>query len=198
MYEPRRDWPQPVWLHAVDAVDLMLDLGRGPDAWAALEHGRSLVASTGSKVLGNISLLTEVKLCLRLERDTQRADRVLAEAAANGACDYAVTRDSWQLWSGLSMLLQGRDAEAHKQLSGCLASMQRGDRSLHLAAAAVYLAEAQWRLGLEDESDASAALAMAFAAARWIAAPAADGAGGHALGRGQGGRRHRQPHVTVA
>jgi DNA-binding SARP family transcriptional activator len=72
-----------------------------------------------------------------------------------------VTRDTWQLWSGLSMLLQGRDAEANQQLSDCLASMKRGDRRLHLAAAAVYLAEAQWRLGLEDESDASAALAMA-------------------------------------
>jgi LuxR family transcriptional regulator, maltose regulon positive regulatory protein len=161
MYEPRRDWPQPVWLHAVDAVDLMLDLGRGADAWSALAHGRSLVASTGSKVLGNISLLAEAKLWLRLKRDTQRADRVLAEAAASGACEYAVTRDTWQLWSGLSMLLQGRDAEAHEQLSCCLASMKRGDRRLHLAAAAVYLAEAQWRLGLEDESDASAALAMA-------------------------------------
>jgi DNA-binding SARP family transcriptional activator len=161
MYEPRRDWPQPVWLQAVDAVDLMLDLGRGADAWAALEHGRRLVASTGSKVLANISLLAEAKLWLRLKRDTRQADRVLAEAAANGACDYAVTRDTWQLWSGLSMLLQGRDAKALEQLSGCLASMKRGDRRLHLAAAAVYLAEAQWRLGLEDESDASAALAMA-------------------------------------
>jgi len=161
MYEPRRDWPQPAWLHAVDAVDLMLDLGRGADAWSALEHGRSVVASTGSKVLANISLLAEAKLWLRLKRDTGRADRVLAAAAANGACDYAVTRDTWQLWSGLSLLFQGRDAEANQQLSGCLASMQRGDRRLHLAAAAVYLAEAQWRLGLEDESDASAALAMA-------------------------------------
>jgi DNA-binding SARP family transcriptional activator len=161
LYELRRDWPQPVWLHAVDAVDLMLDLGRGADAWSALERGRSLAASTGSKVLGNISLLAEAKLWLRLKRDTKRADRVLAAAAAGGACDYAVTRDTWQLWSGLSMLLQGRDAEANQQLSGCVASMQRGDRRLHLAAAAVYLAEAQWRLGLEDESDASAALALA-------------------------------------
>ncbi len=165
LYEHRRDFSQPVWLHAVDAVDLMLDLGRGEEAWSALERGRSLIASTGSKHLAAVGLLTEVKLCLRLERDTQRADRVLAEAAMNGACDYAVTRERWQLWSGLSLLLQGRDAEAHEQLSACLASMQRGDRSLHLAAAAVYLAEAQWRLGLEDESDASADLALAFAAA---------------------------------
>jgi DNA-binding SARP family transcriptional activator len=163
MYEPRRNSAQPVWLHAVDAVDLMLDFGRREDAWSSLERGRNLIASTGSKVLENISLLAEAKLWLRLKRDTQHADRVLAEAVTNGACDYAVTRETWQLWSGLSKLLQNRDAEAHEHLSACLASMKKGDRRLHLSGAAVYLAEAQWRLGLEDESDASAELAMALA-----------------------------------
>jgi DNA-binding SARP family transcriptional activator len=165
LYEPRRESSRPVWLHAVDAVDLMLDLGREADAWSALDRGRALIASTGSTVLANISLLAEAKLWLRLNRDTHRADRVLADAALNGACDYAVTRDTWQLWSGLSLLLQGRDAEARAHLSACLAGMQRGDRRLHLAAAAVYLAEAQWRTGLEDDSDASAGLAMAAATA---------------------------------
>jgi len=164
IYEPCRDSPQPIRLHAVDAVDLMLDLGRKEDAWSSLRRGRNLITPTGSKVLKNISLLAEVKLRLRLERDTRRADRVLAEAVINGVCDYAVTREAWQLWSGLSMLLQGRDAEAAKHLSACLASMKRGDRQLELSTAAVYLAEAQWRLGLEDESDASADLAMTFAA----------------------------------
>jgi len=166
MYEPRRHSSQPVWLHAVDAVDLMLDLGRGEEAWSSVERGRGLIASTGSKVLANISLLAEAKLCLRLERDTQRADRALADAVTNGACDYAVTREAWQLWSGLSLLLQGRDAEAHEHLSACHASMKKGDRHLDLSTAAVYLAEAQWRLGLEDESDASADQAMAIATTR--------------------------------
>ena len=163
MYEPRRNSSQPVRLHAVEAVDLLLDLGRSEEAWSSLRHGRDIIASTGSKVLGNISLLAEARLWLRLERDTRRADRVLAEAVANGVRDYAVTREAWQLWSGLSLLMQGRDAEAHEHLSACLAGMQSGDRSLELSAAAVYLAEAQWRLGLEDESDTSADLAMTFA-----------------------------------
>jgi DNA-binding SARP family transcriptional activator len=165
MYEPCRNSPQPVRLHAIEAVDLMLDLGRKEEAWSTLARGRNLIASTGSKVLKNISLLAEAKLWLRLERDTRRADRVLADAVANGVCDYAVTREAWQLWSGLSMLLQSRDTEAHEHLSACLVSMRKGDRYLDLPAAAVYLAEAQWRLGLEDESDASADLAMSFAAA---------------------------------
>ncbi|CND52443.1 ATP-dependent transcriptional regulator [Mycobacterium tuberculosis] len=165
MYEPRRASSQPVWLHAVDAVDLMLDLGRGEEAWSTLERGRKLIASTGSKAFQTMSLLAEAKLWLRLERDTRRADRALAEAAVSGVSDYALTRETWQLWSGFSMLLQGRDAEAHEHLSASLASMRRGDRHLDLPTAAVYLAEAQWRLGHEDESDASADLAMASASA---------------------------------
>ncbi|MET8537607.1 BTAD domain-containing putative transcriptional regulator [Streptomyces sp. NPDC005065] len=165
MYESRRGSSQPVWLQGVDAVDLMLDLGRGEEAWSLLKRGRDLIASTGSKVYWNMSLLAEAKLWLRLEGNSQRADGVLAAAAANGASDYALTRETWQLWTGLSMLRQGRDAEAQEHLSACLLSMQRGDRQLDLPTAAVYLAEAQWRLGLEDESDATAELAIVSASA---------------------------------
>ena len=160
MYEPRGGSSQEVWLHAVDAVDLMLDLGRGQEAWTSLKRGRDLIASTGSKVFENVSLLAEAKVWLRLEGDTQRADHVLAEAAARGVSEYAFTRELWQLWSGLSLLRQDRDGEAHELLSECLASMQKGDRLLDLPTAGVYLAEAQWRVGLEDESDATAELAM--------------------------------------
>ncbi|WP_240634083.1 BTAD domain-containing putative transcriptional regulator [Streptomyces dengpaensis] len=163
MYERRRGSSQPVWLQGVDAVDLMLDLGRGEEAWSLLKRGRDLIASTGSKVYWNMSLLAEAKLWLRLEGNRQRADCVLAAAAANGVLDYALTRETWQMWSGLSMLLQNRDAEARDYLTECLRSMQKGDCHLDLPTAAVYLAEAQWRLGLEDESDATADLAMASA-----------------------------------
>ncbi|MER5688840.1 BTAD domain-containing putative transcriptional regulator [Streptomyces sp. NPDC002205] len=163
MFEPRSGASQPVWLHAVDAVDLMLDLGRGEEAYASIKRGRDLIASTGSKVYRSMSLLVEAKLWLRLEGDTQRADRVLAEAAANGVSEYALTREAWQIWSGLSMLLQDRDAEGHELLAECVLSMQKGDRHLDLPTAAVYLAEAQWRLGLEDESDATADLAIVSA-----------------------------------
>ncbi|MFG3658589.1 BTAD domain-containing putative transcriptional regulator [Streptomyces sp. NPDC047706] len=163
MFEPRRGSSQPVWLHAVDAVDLMLDLGRGDEARASMERGRELIASTGSQVYKNMSLLIEAKMCLRLEHDTRRADQVLAEATANRALEYTITREAWLMWSGLSMLRQNRDAEAHEYLAECLRSMQKGDRHLDLPIAAAYLAEAQWRLGREDESDATADLALVSA-----------------------------------
>ncbi|WP_246586026.1 BTAD domain-containing putative transcriptional regulator [Streptomyces yatensis] len=165
MYEARRGSSQPVWLHAVDAVDLMLDLGRGEEAWSLLTRGRDLIAATGSRVYQNMSLLAEAKLWLRLEGNRQRADGVLAAAAANGALEYALTRETWKIWTGLSLLQQGRDAEARDHLSECLRSMEKGDRKLDLPTAAVYLAEAQWQLGLEDESDATAELAIASASA---------------------------------
>ncbi|MGW1544104.1 BTAD domain-containing putative transcriptional regulator [Streptomyces sp. NPDC002309] len=165
MYEPRRASSQPVWLHAVDAVDLMLDLGREDEAYASIKRGRELIAATGSKVYQNMSLLAEAKLWLRLKGDTRRADRALAEATSGGACAYALTRETWLMWSGLSLLLQNRDAEGHEYLAECLRSMQKGDRRLELPTVAVYLSEAQWRLGLEDEADATADLAMASASA---------------------------------
>ncbi|MFJ4848667.1 MULTISPECIES: BTAD domain-containing putative transcriptional regulator [unclassified Streptomyces] len=166
MFEPRSGSSQPAWLHAIDAVDLMLDLGRGEEARASVVRGRDLIAATGSKVYRNMGLLAEAKLLLRFERDTRRADRVLAEAAAGGIAEYVLTREAWLMWSGLSMLLQDRDAEGHELLAECVLSMQRGDRRLDLPTAAVYLAEAQWRLGREDESDATADLAIASATAQ--------------------------------
>jgi ATP/maltotriose-dependent transcriptional regulator MalT len=164
MYEMRRGSSQPLWLHAFDAVELMLDLGHSEEAWASLERGRRLIAKTGSQVYRILILLTEAKLCLRLAQDTEAADRVLAMAKAEGLDHHAFLRERGQLWRGLSLLLRDRNEEAREELSACVASMQVGDRRLELAAAAAYLAEAQWRLGEEDASDASAELALAVSA----------------------------------
>lgn len=166
MYEVRRDSWQPPWLHAFDAVDLMIDLGRGDEASAALERGHRLIAETGSRVYRVYGLLNEAKLCLRLHQDTEAADRALAEAEACGAADYAFSRELCLLWRGLSLLLRNRNAEAREALEACVEGMRRGDRRLELATAAAYLAETYWRLGEEDASDAAAELALAESAAQ--------------------------------
>ncbi|MGW5664675.1 BTAD domain-containing putative transcriptional regulator [Streptomyces sp. NPDC003758] len=166
LYEVRRESWQPPWLHAVDAVDLMIDLGCGEEASAALEHGRRLIAETGSRLYYLLGRLNEAKLCLRLHHDTEAADHALAEAKAGGATDYAFTRELYQLWRGLSLLFRDRNAEARGELEACVDSMRRGDRRLELATAAAYLAEAYWRLGEEDASDAAAELALSESAAQ--------------------------------
>ncbi|PPS90819.1 BTAD domain-containing putative transcriptional regulator [Streptomyces sp. MH60] len=166
MYEVRRDSWQPPWLHAFDAVDLMVDLGRPDEAWAALKRGRRLIAETGSRLYHVFGLLNEAKLCLRLHRDTDAADRALAEAEASGASEHAFSRELGQLWRGLSLLIRNRDTEARTELETCVDGMRRGDRRLELATAAAYLAEAYWRLGEEEASDAAAELALTESAAQ--------------------------------
>ncbi|MFD8685716.1 BTAD domain-containing putative transcriptional regulator [Streptomyces sp. NPDC059651] len=166
MYEVRRDAWQPPWLHAFDAVDLMVDLGREDEAWTALERGRRLIAETGSRLYHVFGLLNEAKLCLRLHQDTEAADRALAEAEAGGAAEYAFSRELSRLWRGLSLLLRNHDDEARVELEACVDGMRRGDRRLELATAAVYLAEAYWRHGEEEASDAAAELALTEATAQ--------------------------------
>ncbi|MFD5723356.1 BTAD domain-containing putative transcriptional regulator [Streptomyces sp. NPDC127036] len=166
MYEVRRESWQPPWLHAFDAVDLMIDLGRTEEAWAALERGHRLIAQTGSRLYYIFGQLNEAKLCLRAEHNTEAADRALANAHAAGAGDYAFSREQHQLWRGLSLLFRDRNEEARRTLEDCVESMRHGDRRLELATAAAYLAEAYWRIGSEDASDAAAELALAESAAQ--------------------------------
>ena len=166
LYEAHRGDPQPLWLHSLDAVELMLDLGRGEDAWQALQRGRELVAATGSQVYRVQLQLMEAKVCLRLHHDPEAAHRALDEAEASGAGRHAFTRELAWLWRGLAYLLGHRDAEARDMLQRCLRSMRHADRTLEVPTAACYLAEAHWRLGEEDASDESAALAISVAEER--------------------------------
>jgi ATP/maltotriose-dependent transcriptional regulator MalT len=166
MYEVRRESWQPPWLHAFDAVDLMIDLGRDDEAWAAMERGRRLIAETGSRVYHVFGRLNEAKLCLRLRQDTEAADRALAEAKAGGAEEFAFSRELYRLWRGLSLLFRDRNSEARTELEACVEGMRHGDRRLELATAAAYLAEAYWRLGEEEASDAAAELALTESAAQ--------------------------------
>jgi len=166
LYEAHRDHLQPLWLHSLDAVDLMLDLGRGEDAWQALRRGRELVAATGSQIYRVQLQLLEAKVCLRLHHDPEAAHRALDEAEASGAGRHAFLRERAWLWRGLAFLLDHRDAEARDVLARCVQSMRQADRMLEVPTAACYLAEAHWRLGQEEASDQLAELAISLAEER--------------------------------
>lgn len=165
-YEAHRDAPQPLWLHALDAVELMIDLGRAEDAWQALRRGHELVAATGSQIYRVLLNLMEAKLCLRLHHDPEAAHRALDEAEASGSNTHAFTRELAFLWRGLAFLLRHRDDEAREVLQQCLQSMLAADRMLEIPTVTCYLAEVLWRLGSEDDSDESAALAISVAEER--------------------------------
>jgi ATP/maltotriose-dependent transcriptional regulator MalT len=150
-----------VGLHAVVAVELMTDLGRRADAEAALVHGREIARRQGSLVWDMFSRLAEAKLWLRLIGDAASGRRVLDELEAMPASRaYHSTAEQLDTWYGLAQLMLGEDEGALERLRRAVHSMQISDRILELPAAAVYLAEAEWRAGDEEAADAAADIAL--------------------------------------
>jgi LuxR family maltose regulon positive regulatory protein len=155
-----------VGLHAVVAVEIMIDLGRRDEALAALRRGRDLVRRSGSIVFGMQSMVAEAKLELRLGEDPQSARRILDRLGRETPVDeYRYVRETADTWYGLGLLREGHAEEARARLERTVTSMRAADRLLELPTAAIYLAESAWRTGDEDASDAAADLAL-YAARR--------------------------------
>lgn len=152
-----------LWLHGLDAADLMMDLGRPDDAWASLRRGWSLQAATGSRVYAALLHLVEARLHLLAGRDPAAALRAAAAARDAGSDSYSFLRELERLWRGVGYLRLGQHETARDLLAEAVAGMQRTDHRLHLVTAATYLAEAQWRTGDEEAADRAAALALATA-----------------------------------
>jgi DNA-binding SARP family transcriptional activator len=163
LYERNRDKPQPLWLHGVDAAELMADLGRAEDAWAAVQKGWEQQALTGSAVYAALLHIVEARLHLRLHRAAAAAMDALDAANECGAQMHSLTREFEMLWRGLAHLLRGEDALARDVLSAAARSMQKTGHRLELVAATTYLSEAQWRTGNEEAADEAAALALRVA-----------------------------------
>jgi ATP/maltotriose-dependent transcriptional regulator MalT/DNA-binding SARP family transcriptional activator len=154
------DWA-PVWFHAMVEPELMIDLGRAAEARSALKRGRELVRESGSVVFDMLNRLIEAKLELRLSRDHERADALLlALAARPEATEYGFIDEQVATWAGMVLLLRNQDEAAARRLRKAVRSMQSADRILELPTAAVLLAEAEWRLGNEEQSDRAADVAL--------------------------------------
>ena len=189
------------WLDVMASVELLAESGRHEQAWARLNEGRSLIAPTGSAVLGMLSGLLEARL--HMERGEDAAGLVALESLDDIPCvrSYRFVAELADTWRGLA-LLRARRADAVEVLRGAVASMVAGDRILELPRAAAYLSEAEWRAGNEDAADEAARLALDTArrqgsthrllqalvdvpgvAARGIDTESDRGAGWHELGR---------------
>lgn len=153
---------QGVWLSAVMGPKLMAELGELDAAWRLLRAGRERIVASGSELFRMLSLLTEAELLLlRLSDDAPAARHVLDEVAQHPIGQhYANIREHASTLFGAALLLEGEDERARDCLEAAVTSMQRGDRILWLPAAAVHLAEAQWRLGEEQGADDAANLAL--------------------------------------
>ena len=154
------DWAI-VWLHAIVAPELMADLGRVDDARAALARGRTLSRRSGSVVFDIVNRVIEAKLELWLRHDHERAHRILRRLEARPeTAQYGFAMEQVDAWMGMVHLLRGETVPAARRLRHAVGSMRAMDRMLELPAAAVLLAEAEWRLGREDAADEAADWAL--------------------------------------
>ena len=150
-----------VWMAG---VELMIDLGRR-------EEARRLLALAPARRRAGVlepfvprARIQQAKLALRFDRDTATARRELQAVLRDPrASSLPFLREHADTWLGLADLLDGRDEGARARLRQTVARMVRSGLRLLLPAAAVYLAEAEWRAGDEDAADRAADIALAAA-----------------------------------
>ncbi|MEU2282989.1 hypothetical protein ABZ614_13840 [Streptomyces sp. NPDC013178] len=142
-------------------AELMAECGRPEDAWGVLIAGRDRLARTDAPLFRIFALLTEAMLALRFQKDPAQAAAALTAAEREPTALQRVrVVEQLELWRGLIALLEDRDAVAVDRLRAAVRLMTEWDRRLLLPTAAVYLAEAEWRVGNEHEADEAADLAL--------------------------------------
>lgn len=130
-----------------------------------LAGARAAVSELGDHGPSTWRLLCEIELAVRLERDPRKALSAIGALRDTDVVGLAFYRELISTWEGAALLLAGEPAAgAVSVLEEAVASMRRGDRTLALSPALVYLAEGHWRNG--DETAADAATRDAYDVAR--------------------------------
>lgn len=152
------EWPAPERSPGMTraVLDLLLDVGRVEEARAVLGRAGP-VAERSSPYNVLLHRLNEAMLALRADGDVPAARAALERVEESPEAPRR-TRvvDQLALWRGLAALLDDDAEDAAQHLRGGLTLMLEWDRLLLVPAAAVYLAEAEWRLGDEDAADRAA------------------------------------------
>lgn len=154
----------PSFLQAFIGPEVLIDAGRIEEGREELIRTREL-ARRISPWAWVINRFAEARLNLRTDRDPTSAREILerVEPTARQAILYSEIHDSLYAFA---LLLEGEVEGAVHLLRSTVESMQVGERILELPAAAVYLAEAEWRAGDEDAAIAAADQALAAAQAQ--------------------------------
>ncbi|MEU6349287.1 hypothetical protein ABZ896_08165 [Streptomyces sp. NPDC047072] len=143
-------------------AELLAECRRPEDAWAVLIAGRDRLARTDAPLFRIFALLTEAMLALRFQKDPAQAAAALTAAEREPTALQRVrVVEQLELWRGLIALQENRDAVAVERLRAAVRLMTAWDRRLFLPTAAVYLSEAEWRVGNETKADKAADLALA-------------------------------------
>jgi DNA-binding SARP family transcriptional activator len=148
-------------IETVVGPHVLVDAGRRDEALAAIVRGRRRARADGSLVYELLADVSEGRLALRLDRDPEAALAVLDRLERNPHARRLVyLAEQTDTWYGFALLLAGRDEEAAQRLRRAVTVMLRSERMLELPTAAVYLAEAEWRLGDEEAADRAADAAL--------------------------------------
>jgi DNA-binding SARP family transcriptional activator len=151
-------------LDTVVGPHVLVDAGRRDEALATIVRGRRGARAGGSVVYELLADVSEARLHLRLDRDPEAALAVLDRLERSPhARRLAYLAEQIDAWYGFALLLAGRDEEAAERLRRAAAAMHDSERVLELPTAAVYLSEAEWRLGDEEAADRAADLALGAA-----------------------------------
>lgn len=167
LFQETRGADRGAWFSGMLAVKLFASLERRDEALKALLQGRDQLRERGSTMLELQSFVEEADLALRLDRSPGGALQAIARFDAHPvAREYRFIAEQADTWRGLALLQRGErgdDVAAARCLRAAVRSAVRGQRLLCLPAAAVFLAEAEWRTGDEDAADEAADLALAAA-----------------------------------
>jgi ATP/maltotriose-dependent transcriptional regulator MalT len=143
------------------APDLLLDAGAHDEARRVIGEAIRAAEASGSLIFQGAARLAEAKFHLRVNGDPEAAYRSLEAPELRRATEgFRRMYEVSEMWRGLALLKQDRDHDALHVLRRSVESMRHDDRILDLPTAAVYLAEAEWRIGNEEASDRAADLAL--------------------------------------
>ena len=141
--------------------EVLVDAGLISEARKVLGQGRRLAASKQAFMFELLAHVTEAKIAARCDKDSDSAHQSLdrIENIENFQQFWCVQAMA-SVWRGLALLLEDRVEEAAERLRRAVSTMLTARGVLELPTAAVYLAEAEWRLGDTTAADAAADIAL--------------------------------------
>ncbi|MFF0038873.1 BTAD domain-containing putative transcriptional regulator [Streptomyces mirabilis] len=144
--------------------EVLLDAGLMAEAREALTEGRRYAAEVGAAMYELLAQVVEAKIAARHDKDAATAHDILDRLEESSAHEqFWCVGEMATVWRCLALLHEGRDEEAALRLRRAVSTMQSAGGVLELPTAAVYLAEAEWRLGNEQAADTAASVALAAA-----------------------------------
>lgn len=141
--------------------DVLLDAGLISEARACVAEGEQLARSAGAPIYEALANILQAKIAARHDHDSRTTHEIFERLSGLPELQQSwCVRDMADVWRCLALLQDERDEDAAENLRRIVSTMVSVGGVLELPTAAVYLAEAEWRLGHEERADRAADVAM--------------------------------------